>query len=181
MLAATGILTNFKGILSVFSQTEPPNVKRFIKKRLGRKLADKIFWEDVMPRVGSLEMSYANFLDMLEQRLVRRIHILADGNVALVEVQFTSTGLGPACFQLLAHLLLRNLCTKPLHLPQSDIVSTCICWQNVAEHYLSRSAENLSNKLLWWPRPFSSSSEASACQRNVCGRLVAGSSGGLWV
>ena len=62
------------------------SVQDAIKGVVGKKISSKIYYEDVVPNVGSLEMSYAKFLDLLEQRLVRRIHILADGNVAVVEV-----------------------------------------------------------------------------------------------
>ena len=55
-------------------------------KKTFQSLSDKIYYGETLPPVGSLSLSYAKFLDLLEARQVKRITILADGRVALVEV-----------------------------------------------------------------------------------------------
>ena len=55
-------------------------------KKTFQSFSDKIYYGEVLPPVGSLSLSYSKFLDLLEARQVKRITILADGKVALVEV-----------------------------------------------------------------------------------------------
>ncbi len=59
-------------------------------KKTFQSFSDKIYYGEVLPPVGSLSLSYSKFLDLLEARQVKRITILADGKVALVEVNFCS-------------------------------------------------------------------------------------------
>ncbi len=56
-------------------------------KKSFQSFSDKIYYGEVLPPVGSLSLSYAKFLDLLDARQVKRITILADGKVALVEVR----------------------------------------------------------------------------------------------
>ncbi|DBB13646.1 TPA: hypothetical protein ACH3X3_000668 [Trebouxia sp. C0006] len=55
-------------------------------KKAFQSFSDKIYYGEVLPPVGSLSLSYSKFLELLEARQVKRITILADGKVALVEV-----------------------------------------------------------------------------------------------
>ena len=59
-------------------------------KKTFQSFSDKIYYGEVLPPVGSLSLSYSKFLDLLEARQVKRITILADGKVALVEVSLCS-------------------------------------------------------------------------------------------
>ena len=56
-------------------------------KKTFQSFSDKIYYGEVLPPVGSLSLSYSKFLDLLDARHVKRITILADGKVALVEVR----------------------------------------------------------------------------------------------
>ena len=51
-----------------------------------RKLYDRIYYGEVLPPVGSAEMSYARLLENLENKTIKRIVLLADSRYALVEV-----------------------------------------------------------------------------------------------
>lgn len=51
-----------------------------------QKLYDKVYYGDVLPPVGSHQMSYARFLELLQKKRVKRIIMMSDGQVALVEV-----------------------------------------------------------------------------------------------
>ena len=59
-------------------------------KKAFQSFSDKIYYGEVLPPVGSLSLSYSKFLELLEARQVKRITILADGKVALVEVNLCS-------------------------------------------------------------------------------------------
>lgn len=55
-------------------------------KKTFQDFSDKIYYGETLPPVGSLTLSYSKFLDLLEARQVKRITLMADGKVALVEV-----------------------------------------------------------------------------------------------
>lgn len=58
-------------------------------KKTFQQFADKVNYGETLPPVGSLSLSYAKFLDLLEARQVKRITLMADGKIALVEVLCT--------------------------------------------------------------------------------------------
>lgn len=60
--------------------------------RKGRAAYDRVNYGDVLPPVGSVRMSYARFLDLLQQKRVKRITVLGDGAVAIVEVPVEGWG-----------------------------------------------------------------------------------------
>lgn len=47
---------------------------------------DKVQYGDVMPPVGSQQLSYAKMMQLLRDRRVKRITIIGDGQLAMVEV-----------------------------------------------------------------------------------------------
>ena len=51
-----------------------------------QEFKDRIYYGEVLPPVGSLSLSYGKFLELLEERRVKRIILMADGKVAMVEV-----------------------------------------------------------------------------------------------
>ena len=53
-------------------------------KRL-KGIRDKIYYGDVLPPVGSQQLSYARFLEMLAEREIKRVTLLDQGKIALVE------------------------------------------------------------------------------------------------
>lgn len=55
-------------------------------KKQFKTLYDRVYYGDVLPPVGSQQISYARMLDLLAQKRIKRITIMADGQVALVEV-----------------------------------------------------------------------------------------------
>lgn len=72
MLAAPLAAINFESLKNI--------------KKTFQDFSDKIYYGETLPPVGSLTLSYSKFLDLLEARQVKRITLLADGKVALVEV-----------------------------------------------------------------------------------------------
>ena len=74
MLAAPFAAINFESLKNI--------------KKTFQEVSDKIYYGETLPPVGSLTLSYSKFLDLLEARQVKRITLLADGKVALVEVLF---------------------------------------------------------------------------------------------
>jgi hypothetical protein len=50
------------------------------------QLQDRIFYDDILPPTGSQQISFARLLQLLQDRRVKRITMLADGKVAIVEV-----------------------------------------------------------------------------------------------
>lgn len=67
--------------------TKPPLSVLFLGGRDVFRAAESLCLAgDVLPPVGSVRMSYARFLDLMNQRRVKRVSILGDGAVAIVEV-----------------------------------------------------------------------------------------------
>lgn len=62
-------------------------------KKTFQSFSDKIYYGEVLPPVGSLSLSYSKFLDLMDARHVKRITILAEGRVALVEVKLVHSWL----------------------------------------------------------------------------------------
>jgi hypothetical protein len=57
-----------------------------IMKPMLVNLQDRIFYDDILPPTGSQQISFARLLQLLQDRRVKRITLLADGKVAIVEV-----------------------------------------------------------------------------------------------
>ncbi|KAL3137049.1 hypothetical protein ABBQ32_006634 [Trebouxia sp. C0010 RCD-2024] len=55
-------------------------------KKSFQEFSDKVYYGETLPPIGSLSLSYAKFLDLMEARQVKRITLMADGKIALVEV-----------------------------------------------------------------------------------------------
>ncbi len=55
-------------------------------KKQFNSVKDRIYYGDILPPVGSQELSYARFMDFMHDKRVKRVIILADGKVAMVEV-----------------------------------------------------------------------------------------------
>jgi hypothetical protein len=47
---------------------------------------DRVYYGDILPPVGSQQISYARFMDLMHDKKVKRVILLSDGKVALVEV-----------------------------------------------------------------------------------------------
>ena len=75
MLAAPFAAINFESLKDI--------------KKTFRNFSDRVYYGETLPPVGSLSLSYAKFLDLLEARQVKRITLLAEGRIALVEVPLT--------------------------------------------------------------------------------------------
>ena len=60
---------------------------------------DKANYQEHLPPIGSPHMSYAWLLKMLSEKLVKRIILLGDGKVAIVEV---GSALSSCCCQIAA-------------------------------------------------------------------------------
>ena len=54
-------------------------------KRQFKKLQDRIFYDDILPPTGSQQISYARLIMLLGEKRVKRITLLSDGKVAIVE------------------------------------------------------------------------------------------------
>lgn len=66
--------------LNVSSLT-PGNVKGALNS-----LKDKVYYGDVLPPVGSQQISYARFMDLFMDKRIKRVILMSDGKVAMVEV-----------------------------------------------------------------------------------------------
>lgn len=51
-----------------------------------KSLRDKVYYGDILPPVGSQQISYARFMDLLHDKRIKRIILLSDGKIAMVEV-----------------------------------------------------------------------------------------------
>ncbi|KAK9845418.1 hypothetical protein WJX81_006080 [Elliptochloris bilobata] len=56
---------------------------------------DRVYYGDVLPPVGSQTLSYARFLHLLSTRRIKRVVILGDGKVAMVEIPVEGYSLPP--------------------------------------------------------------------------------------
>eukprot|EP01025_Chloroclados_australasicus_P034264 TRINITY_DN3506_c0_g1_i3.p1 TRINITY_DN3506_c0_g1~~TRINITY_DN3506_c0_g1_i3.p1 ORF type:complete len:377 (-),score=34.06 TRINITY_DN3506_c0_g1_i3:8-1138(-) len=54
-----------------------------------RKIYDKVYFGDMLPPVGSLRLSYSRFMQLMHDRMVKRVYIMGEGRMALVEVPVT--------------------------------------------------------------------------------------------
>ncbi len=57
-----------------------------------RRVYDRVYYGDLLPPVGSKHMSYARFVELLYKKRIKRIYLMADGQVALLEVCFLVGG-----------------------------------------------------------------------------------------
>lgn len=64
-------------------------------KRQWKKWQDKVFYDDILPPTGSQQISYARLMMLLTERKVKRIIMLADGKVAIVEVPVEGYAIDP--------------------------------------------------------------------------------------
>ena len=55
-------------------------------KRGWKKVEDRIFYDDILPPTGSQQISYARMMMLLGEKRVKRITLLSDGKIAIVEV-----------------------------------------------------------------------------------------------
>ncbi len=51
-----------------------------------KAVRDRVYYGDLLPPVGSQQLSYARFMELLAQKQVKRVTLMADGQIALVEV-----------------------------------------------------------------------------------------------
>lgn len=53
-----------------------------------KETRDRIYFGsgDYLPLIGTLQISYARLIQLLLQKKVKRVYLLADGQVAIVEV-----------------------------------------------------------------------------------------------
>lgn len=51
-----------------------------------KSLKDKVYYGDILPPVGSQQISYARFMDLLHDKRIKRVILLSDGKIAMVEV-----------------------------------------------------------------------------------------------
>ena len=52
-----------------------------------KAVRDRIYYGDLLPPVGSQQLSYARFMQLLTMKQVKRVTLMADGQIALVEVR----------------------------------------------------------------------------------------------
>lgn len=57
----------------------------------GKAVYHRVYHGDVLPPVGSFQLSYAQFIHLLSTRKVKRIMLLAEGRVAVVEIPVENT------------------------------------------------------------------------------------------
>lgn len=67
------------------SSSSPLNLEKLQKQY--KALRDRVYYGDALPPVGSQQLSYARFMELLADKRVKRIMLLADGQIALVEVR----------------------------------------------------------------------------------------------
>ncbi len=56
-----------------------------VKKQFN-SVKDRIYYGDILPPVGSQQLSYARFMDLMHDKKVKRVILLSDGKVAMVEI-----------------------------------------------------------------------------------------------
>ena len=56
-----------------------------VKKQFN-SVKDKIYYGDILPPVGSQQLSYARFMDLMHDKRIKRVILLSDGKVAMVEI-----------------------------------------------------------------------------------------------
>ena len=47
---------------------------------------DRVYYGDILPPVGSQQLSYARFMDLMHDKRIKRVILLSDGKVAMVEL-----------------------------------------------------------------------------------------------
>ena len=56
------------------------------QSNLLRRVCAQVYYGDILPPVGSQQISYARFMDLVHRKRVKRIVLMSDGKVAMVEV-----------------------------------------------------------------------------------------------
>eukprot|EP00887_Chlorella_sp_A99_P003900 scaffold11.g3900.t1 len=60
-------------------------------KKAAKTLYDRVYYGDVLPPIGSYQLSYARLLQLLHDRRVKRLVLLGDGRAAIAEVPVENT------------------------------------------------------------------------------------------
>ncbi len=55
-------------------------------KKHFNSIKDRIYYGDILPPVGSQQLSYARFMDLMHDKRIKRVILLSDGKVAMVEL-----------------------------------------------------------------------------------------------
>ena len=55
-------------------------------KKQFNSVKDRIYYGDILPPVGSQQLSYARFMDLMHDKKVKRVILLSDGKIAMVEI-----------------------------------------------------------------------------------------------
>lgn len=115
---------------------------------------DRIYYGETLPPVGSLSLSYAKFLDLLEQRKVKRIILMADGKIAMVEVtcQFQCAASPSRCnsrccfyacvllWELNVKGLLQQIKPHARMLVSHELVWWCLCYNCAHDGFMNAIA-----------------------------------------
>lgn len=60
-------------------------------RKAAKRVYDRVYYGDVLPPIGSFQISYARFLQLLHDKKVKRIILLSDGRTAIVEIPVENT------------------------------------------------------------------------------------------
>ncbi|KAI7840859.1 hypothetical protein COHA_005451 [Chlorella ohadii] len=60
-------------------------------RKTAKRLYDRVYYGDVLPPIGSFQISYARLLMLLHDKRVKRIILLSDGRSAIVEIPVENT------------------------------------------------------------------------------------------
>lgn len=55
-------------------------------KKQFNSVKDRVYYGDILPPVGSQQLSYARFMDLMHDKMVKRVILLSDGKIAMVEI-----------------------------------------------------------------------------------------------
>ena len=55
-------------------------------KKQFTSVKDRVYYGDILPPVGSQQLSYARFMDLMHDKRIKRVILLSDGKVAMVEL-----------------------------------------------------------------------------------------------
>ena len=73
--------------VSVEEETSSSPINLEELKKQFKEFRDRVYYGDVLPPVGSQQISFARFMELLAEKRVKRILLMADGQIALVEVR----------------------------------------------------------------------------------------------
>lgn len=63
--------------------------------KLWTRFKDSINFAEILPPIGSQQLSYAKFLELLSHRKIKRIILMDNATCAIVEVRLITTGYTP--------------------------------------------------------------------------------------